>query len=186
ELSGNSSYFRDGKSLPTDGSPGIWMGRFGGKPYVSFGDANSGFKYDPVNKARFKGKLEISSGSTGYAALTDAPENYRYSGYRYQFSGAAIPGGIYNDAGVEITKAGHNPRSYVLSIYDRVNRRWLSHTVYDVWSGAAVASSLAAALNAQDKTKIIVLTGQHAPAPGRTTNGMLEAVLRCGGSKTIF
>jgi hypothetical protein len=117
----------------------------------------------------------------------EGQEVYTISAYAYQDTAHHTLGGLWNEDGVNLTSAfGNNPRSYVLSVFNRASSFWISHTKYDIYGDSNNALLLANALNALDNNSIIVLVGSHAPGQNRLTNGLPDAIYRCGGSRTIF
>ncbi|WP_199775669.1 gp58-like family protein, partial [Microbulbifer pacificus] len=115
---------------------------------------------------------------------TEKTEHYRIVSKRYNGPYPASSG-MYDNSGKEISRSG-NDRSYILSVYDRRNREWISHKTYDLYGTADNAVSLAEDLNALDNTKIIVLNGTHAPRDNRLEGNLPEAIYRCGGSRDVF
>ncbi len=120
------------------------------------------------------------------SASVAGQEIYRYYGTLYNFASPATTNHLTNELGVEISGFDNDPRSYVVSVYDRSSRSWDSHTLYDVYGDSSNALTMADDLNALTDSKLVVITGQHAPASHRTTNGLPAAIYRCGGSATVF
>ncbi len=121
----------------------------------------------------------------------DAIERYNIVAVRYNNSGFAVYhkySGLYKDDGTVLWGLSTgNDRSYTLSIYDRNSKTWDSHTRYDVYTSSTNDSlNLAEKLNSLDNDKLIVLVGAHAPARNRLSNGLPEAIYRCGGSRDVF
>ena len=112
-------------------------------------------------------------------------QTYRYYGYGYNFT-ATKAGGLFDEQGVDIRGLGEDPRSYVVSVFDRASMSWDSHTAYDLHMDSAQAPAMATALNALNDTKIVVIQGQQAPVNNRTSGGLPAAIYRCGGSRTVF
>ncbi len=137
-------------------------------------------------------RVRIGAGTTfdnGYDPSKIEVYSLRARAYSQRNTPDTKPTGIINENGVDITGLnGHtgNDRSYTLAVYDRNTRNWISSTRYDVYTSPANATALAEALNALDRTKLVILIGAHAPRENRTTNGLPEAIYRCGGSKEIF
>jgi len=63
--------------------------------------------------------------------------------------------GIYD--GREGTTIAQATKSYMVSIYDRTTKAWVSHTSYDVFASTDNATAMANDLNALDNTKIVVI-----------------------------
>lgn len=119
--------------------------------------------------------------------VVEGESSYRYYGYGYSNSAATVAlGGLRDNDGVDLGGFGGDPRSYILHVYNRTSETWDSHTRYDVYGTSALATQLATDINAHDSTKILVVTGQHAPAQNRLLGGLPEALYNIGGSRTVF
>ena len=119
--------------------------------------------------------------------VVEGEASYRYYGYGYN-NGAATTslGGLRDNDGVDLGGFGGQPRSYILHVYDRDSETWDSHTSYDVHGTSAAATQLATAINSHAPDKILVVTGQHAPAQNRLLGGLPAALYNIGGSRTVF
>ena len=127
----------------------------------------------------------ISTGNLAASTITDVGgEQYRVAARGQSATGYPIDAGLYNlRTGAKLNSTG---RSYMLSIYDRTNKTWVSHTIYDVYGSATNAENMATAMSALGSDKIVVIYTYDEPQINRLTPNLLTQMKRCGASAEIF
>jgi hypothetical protein len=76
--------------------------------------------------------------------------------------------------------------SYNVWVVNRSDSSVASFTTYNVAASAANATSMAAALNALDNTKIVVIATYGDAKANRLSNGLDAAIYRCGGTQVVY
>jgi uncharacterized phage protein (TIGR02218 family) len=76
-------------------------------------------------------------------------------------------------------------RSYNLIVLDRLTMGIVSMQCYDVYGTPSRAGDLAAALNALDNTKIVLISTFDEPSGNRLLGGLPDAMVRCGASSVF-
>ena len=76
--------------------------------------------------------------------------------------------------------------SYNVWVINRSDSSVASFTTYNVAASAANATSMAAALNALDNTKIVVIATYGDAKANRLSNGLDAAIYRCGGTQVVY
>lgn len=115
--------------------------------------------------------------------VTGRPLSFRVVARGYDATSHPANSGLWDDAG---TLLAGPARSYRVNVLDRATRNWESHVAYDVYLSANNAQAMADALNALGSDKIVVIFSYDQPITNRLTNGLPDAMKRCGASRTIF
>jgi len=76
-------------------------------------------------------------------------------------------------------------RSYTLFKINR-NTKAVTGQTFDVHGSAAQAGALASALNATANDHVVVVIGYDEPRDNRLSNGLAEAMVRCGASMAVY
>lgn len=97
---------------------------------------------------------------------------------------AAGQAGLFVDSGV----SSHNAMAQGLNMWviTLATRAIDSFTVYDVSADASKAAAMAAALNALDNTKVVIVAAYGQTQANRLADGLDAAMYRCGATSTVF
>jgi hypothetical protein len=74
-MTGDNVAIKASKASFLDSAPGVWVGKYGGLAGINVGHSDSHFKFDGINDIDFKGKVSVTSGSTGFNQFTDKPDD---------------------------------------------------------------------------------------------------------------
>ena len=128
-------------------------------------------------------KMGATVGADFDANVSNVPQMFRVVARGGSSTSHPVEGGIYTMDGTLFSSTPS--RSYNLKVYDRSTGQWGGTQKFDVYSSIDNANALEAALNALTSSQIFVLFTHDEPITGRTP-GMLTAVYKNGGSRTIF
>jgi len=126
---------------------------------------------------------EATVGADWTANLSGRPLMYRVVTKGNQATYSAHGHGLYDEDDTQIQGIG---RSYTMVVFNRTTGLRESGQTYDVYGSVANATTMAAALNALDNTKIVVVYGFDEPENNRLANGLDAAMYRCGASKAVY
>jgi hypothetical protein len=99
-------------------------------------------------------------------------------------SGHPIGPGLYDaETGTLLRSAA---RSYNVMSFTRSTGALSSVTTHDIYSGGGAPAAMAAALNALGSDKIVVILTHDEPQANRLSNGLAEAMYRCGASRAVY
>jgi hypothetical protein len=139
--------------------------------------------FEPLGASVAIGRLPVGSGSATTVARTDDPRfpAARMSALRVASAGNfAVVGGtrVTTLNGVDRHTAG---RGLNLVVIDRTTHAFVSSAVYDTEGSASASTSFAAALDALDSTKFVVITASDAWTTQLGTSAK-TALRRCGAT----
>ena len=130
-----------------------------------------------------QGALAIQDSADWHSQISNRPRIFRIVSRGFSSTTQPIEAGLYDENNNRI---GGYDRSYIVDVYDRASGTWDSHKVYDVFGDASNARTMANDLNNLDASKIVIVRTLDEPQSNRLTNGLPDAIYRCGGSRTIF
>jgi hypothetical protein len=128
---------------------------------------------------------EVNTRTTLSSDFTKQVGNLRTFTVRAKGSAAvSTTAGLYadNDTSSMNTMAA----SYNVWVINRADSSVASFTTYNVAANAANATAMAAALNALDNTKIVVIATYGDAKANRLSNGLDAAIYRCGGTQVVY
>lgn len=119
-----------------------------------------------------------------WGSVTGRPKAYRAAAHGYSSTSHPIAAGLYDgETGAVLFGLS---RSYKLVRIRRSDRAITYSGSYDVIFDPAEAARLAADLNATGSDHIVVAYTYDEPQTNRMTNGLPEAMYRCGASRAVF